>query len=51
MCEYLDFQVKDLQRIRIMHIKLDLQSGKYRKFTKIELEKLNQLTKTSNKAI
>ncbi|MCB0477819.1 MAG: 23S rRNA pseudouridine(2604) synthase RluF [Crocinitomicaceae bacterium] len=44
MCEYLDYRVTKLKRIRIMNIALgDLPVGEYRDFTKEELEELNHL--------
>ena len=49
MCEYLDYNVKTLKRIRIMNIKLDVQTGEYRYFTSSELKKLNQLLVGSTK--
>ncbi|MFY7810451.1 MAG: pseudouridine synthase [Flavobacterium sp.] len=42
MCEYLNYEVIALKRIRIMNIKLDVNVGKYRLLTPLELEKLNQ---------
>ena len=33
MCEYLGYEVKQLKRIRIMNIKLDVKIGEYRPFT------------------
>ncbi|MCB9201542.1 MAG: pseudouridine synthase [Flavobacteriales bacterium] len=51
MCEYLNYNVKDLQRIRIMHINLDIPTGKYRKFTKKELTQLYELIQDSSKEI
>lgn len=52
MCEYLNYNVTALQRVRIMNIKLDVPVGKYRNFTAEELKELNKLlvdsTKTSN---
>jgi 23S rRNA pseudouridine2604 synthase len=52
MCEYLNYNVTALQRVRIMNIKLDVPVGKYRNFTTEELKELNKLladsTKTSN---
>jgi 23S rRNA pseudouridine2604 synthase len=47
MCEYLGFEVTRLQRIRIMNIKLDTPSGKWRDLTKQELEELGRLTADS----
>ena len=49
MCESLGFKVKSLKRIRIMNIKLDLPTGKYRELTKEELLKLNKLLENSSK--
>ncbi len=40
MCEYLDYRVVSLQRIRIMNINLDMPIGKYRSLTPVELEEL-----------
>ena len=41
MCEALDYRVIALKRIRIMHITLDIPVGKYRHFTKEELDTLH----------
>ena len=49
MCESLGYRVKSLKRVRIMNIKLDLPTGKYRNFTKEELYKLNKLLENSSK--
>jgi len=53
MCEYLNYEVKALQRVRIMNIKLNVPVGEYRELTKDELNALNILiedsTKTFNK--
>ena len=49
MCESLGFRVKSLKRVRIMNIKLDVSTGKYRKFTKEELLELNRLLEDSSK--
>ena len=49
MCESLDYRVKSLKRVRIMNIKLDVPTGKYRKFTKEELLELNGLLENSSK--
>jgi 16S rRNA U516 pseudouridylate synthase RsuA-like enzyme len=44
MCEYLDYKVITLKRIRIMNIKLEgLKVGKWRDLTKEELGELNRL--------
>ena len=49
MCEYLDYRVTSLKRIRIMNIELDLRVGEYRYFTKSELNTINQLIANSSK--
>ncbi len=49
MCESLGYRVKSLKRVRIMNIKLDVPTGKYREFTKDELLELNQLLENSSK--
>ena len=51
MCESLDYRVQSLKRIRIMNIKLDIPTGKYREFTKEELKELNELLENSSKTI
>ncbi len=51
MCESLGYRVKSLKRIRIMNIRLDVPTGKYRNFTKEELLELNELLKNSSKTI
>ena len=49
MCESLGYRVKSLKRVRIMNIKLDLPTGKYREFTEAELVELNGLLENSSK--
>ncbi len=49
MCESLGYKVKSLKRVRIMNIKLNIPSGKYREFTKEELLELNALLENSSK--
>ena len=49
MCEYLDYEVQTLQRVRIMNIKLDMPLGEYRELTKQEFNELNQLLADSTK--
>ena len=49
MCESLGYRVKSLKRVRIMNIKLDIPTGKYREFTKKELIELNKLLENSSK--
>jgi len=40
MCEYFDFRVVALQRVRIMNIKLDVKEGKYRLLNDKEIAEL-----------
>jgi len=49
MCETLGYRVQSLKRIRIMNIKLDIATGKYREFSKEELSELNRLLENSSK--
>ena len=49
MCQTLGYRVKSLKRVRIMNIKLDVPTGKYREFTKEELLELNFLLENSSK--
>ena len=49
MCESLGYRVRSLKRVRIMNIKLDVPTGKYREFTKEELFELNRLLEKSSK--
>ena len=49
MCESLGYRVRSLKRVRIMNIKLDLLTGKYRELTKEELLKLKILLENSSK--
>ncbi|MGB5500508.1 MAG: 23S rRNA pseudouridine synthase F, partial [Maribacter sp.] len=49
MCEYLDYRVKKLKRIRIMNVKLDIPVGKWRDLTKEELLEINRLVSDSSK--
>ena len=49
MCESLGYRVRSLKRVRIMNIKLDIPTGKYREFTKEELLELNRLIENSSK--
>ena len=49
MCQSLGYRVVSLKRIRIMNIKLDIPTGKYREFTKEELLELNLLLENSSK--
>ncbi len=49
MCEYLNYDVQTLKRVRIMNIKLDVPVGEYRELTSIEFEELNTLLNDSIK--
>lgn len=49
MCEFLDYKVTRLQRVRIMHIQLDLPKGKWRELTPGEMLQLNEAIKDSYK--
>lgn len=49
MCEYLGYKVAHLKRIRIMNIKLDVGTGKWRHLSKQELSEINHLTADSSK--
>ena len=49
MCDYLNYEVQTLQRVRIMHIKLDMPIGEYRNLTKEEFIELNALISNSTK--
>ncbi len=49
MCEYLDYRVTKLQRVRIMNINLDVSVGKWRDLTSNELQEINRLVEDSSK--
>lgn len=49
MCEYLDYKVLKLKRIRIMNIHLDVPIGKWRYLSPEELAEINQSVSTSAK--
>jgi 23S rRNA pseudouridine2604 synthase len=49
MCEYLNYNVTALKRVRIMNIKLDIPVGSYRELTNSELQELNELIRGSVK--
>ncbi len=49
MCEYLNYDVVKLKRVRIMNIKLDTEIGKWRHLTKEEMSELNTLIADSAK--
>jgi len=49
MCEFLNYDVVKLKRIRIMNIKLDIEIGKWRHLTDDEMNELNNLIADSAK--
>lgn len=49
MCDYLNYEVQTLKRVRIMNIKLDMPIGEYRELTKEEFKELNTLLEDSTK--
>lgn len=49
MCDYLDYRVLKLKRIRIMNINLDVPEGEWRDLTKDELQEIDRLVKDSAK--
>ena len=49
MCDYLNYQVQTLKRIRIMNIELDVPVGQYRELTKEEFTTLSKLISDSSK--
>jgi len=52
MCEFLNFEVKTLKRVRIMNIELgNLKTGKFRHFTKDELAEVMNLVEDSSKTM
>lgn len=49
MCEFLDYEVKALKRVRIINIHLDVPVGRYRELTETEIKQLQQLIEPSSK--
>ena len=49
MCEYLNYEVKQLKRVRIMNINLDIREGQWRYFTEKELKEMHHILKKSTK--
>ena len=49
MCEFLDYKVVKLKRVRIMNINLDLPLGKWRYLSDQEMDEINRLIATSSK--
>ena len=49
MCEYLDYEVVALKRVRIINLSLDIPVGTYRNITATEMKELNDLINESSK--
>ncbi|RZN79696.1 MAG: pseudouridine synthase, partial [Winogradskyella sp.] len=49
MCDYLNYDVQTLKRVRIMNIKLDTPVGQYRELSKEEFKTLSHLISESKK--
>lgn len=49
MCEYLDYRVRKLKRVRIMNVTLDVPEGRWRYLTRKELMEIKRLTSNSTK--
>lgn len=51
MCEYLDYDVVALKRIRIMNISLDLPVGEWRYLNEKEMLEINEMVSDSSKTV
>ena len=49
MCEFLNYEVVKLKRVRIMNIQLDTEIGQWRYLTDEEMTELNELISESSK--
>jgi len=49
MCEYFNYKVTKLKRVRIMNVHLDIPVGQWRPLTKKELKEIDRLTADSKK--
>ncbi len=49
MCEYLEYRVTKLKRVRIMNVELDVPIGRWRDLTNEELAEINRLISSSHK--
>ncbi|APG61207.1 23S rRNA pseudouridine(2604) synthase RluF [Christiangramia salexigens] len=49
MCEFLNYEVTSLKRIRIMNVTLDIPVGEWRELTEEELKTINDLLEDSRK--
>lgn len=51
MCEYLDYRVTKLKRVRIMNIHLDLPMGQWRYLTADEIAEIQSMVSDSAKVV
>jgi 23S rRNA pseudouridine2604 synthase len=51
MCEYLDYRVVKLKRVRIMNVKLDTPVGVWRHLTEKEVREIKRLVSSSSKTV
>jgi len=51
MCEFLDYRVVSLKRIRIMNVNLDVGKGKWRNLTSEEVAEIHRMVETSTKTV
>tara|TARA_B110000967_G_C18777918_1_gene506585 strand:- start:421 stop:1140 length:720 start_codon:yes stop_codon:yes gene_type:complete len=51
MCEFLEYRVTKLKRVRIMNVLLDISVGQYRELTAKEMKEINRLVRDSSKTI
>ena len=51
MCEFIDYRVLKLKRIRIMNVNLDIDVGKYRELKSSEINSIKESVLESNKTI
>jgi 23S rRNA pseudouridine2604 synthase len=50
MCEFLDYKVRELARVRIMHLRVDnIPLGEWRLLTEGEIDEMNEILKESRK--
>ncbi len=49
MCQYLDYEVTKLKRVRIMNIHLDIPVGQWRDLSESEIQEINTLVAHSSK--
>jgi 23S rRNA pseudouridine2604 synthase len=51
MCEYLDYRVTKLKRVRIMNIHLDVPIGQWRNLSAEEIAEIHSMVSDSAKSI